>query len=133
MRYFFFFFFKQKTAYELRISDWSSDVCSSDLHFSDFIVDGSLCQHPPYHGVVYGWTIVTARLARPSDRVLDHGFLRRLISRAAMFETQGGCHHPRAVADFAQPIFVIDAHNPPINALGPLILHGIARLNFQPR
>src|SRR3546814_8202606 len=27
----FFFFFKQKTAYEMRISDWSSDVCSSDL------------------------------------------------------------------------------------------------------
>src|SRR3546814_4696905 len=27
-----FFFFKQKTAYELRISDWSSDVCSSDLN-----------------------------------------------------------------------------------------------------
>src|SRR3546814_2927254 len=31
MMYFLFFFFKQKTAYEMRISDWSSDVCSSDL------------------------------------------------------------------------------------------------------
>src|SRR3546814_4527647 len=30
----FFFFFKQKTAYEMRISDWSSDVCSSDLMFT---------------------------------------------------------------------------------------------------
>src|SRR3546814_1725974 len=29
-----FFFFKQKTAYEMRISDWSSDVCSSDLLFT---------------------------------------------------------------------------------------------------
>src|SRR3546814_18082570 len=29
---FFVLFFKQKTAYEMRISDWSSDVCSSDLH-----------------------------------------------------------------------------------------------------
>src|SRR3546814_10635093 len=29
--FFDFFFFKQKTAYEMRISDWSSDVCSSDL------------------------------------------------------------------------------------------------------
>src|SRR3546814_8924603 len=29
-----FFFFKQKTAYEMRISDWSSDVCSSDLLFA---------------------------------------------------------------------------------------------------
>src|SRR3546814_11982387 len=31
--YVFFFFFKQKTAYEMRISDWSSDVCSSDLAY----------------------------------------------------------------------------------------------------
>src|SRR3546814_3860765 len=31
VNYFLFFFFKQKTAYEMRISDWSSDVCSSDL------------------------------------------------------------------------------------------------------
>src|SRR3546814_3633665 len=29
------FFFKQKTAYEMRISDWSSDVCSSDLAYQD--------------------------------------------------------------------------------------------------
>src|SRR3546814_5316233 len=29
------FFFKQKTAYEMRISDWSSDVCSSDLTLAD--------------------------------------------------------------------------------------------------
>src|SRR3546814_3141622 len=34
----FFFFFKQKTAYEMRISDWSSDMCSSDLPQPD---------HPP--------------------------------------------------------------------------------------
>src|SRR3546814_7021685 len=31
IRFIFFFFFKQKTEYEMRISDWSSDVCSSDL------------------------------------------------------------------------------------------------------
>src|SRR3546814_4291925 len=34
-----FFFFKQKTAYDMRISDWSSDVCSSDLEAEDFSVD----------------------------------------------------------------------------------------------
>src|SRR3546814_6917886 len=33
---FIFFFFKQKTAYEMRISDWSSDVCSSDLAIAIF-------------------------------------------------------------------------------------------------
>src|SRR3546814_3364651 len=36
----FFFFFKQKTAYEMRISDWSSDVCSSDLGAGDDHLDG---------------------------------------------------------------------------------------------
>src|SRR3546814_1506392 len=35
----FFFFFKQKTAYEMRISDWSSDVCSSDLRFDNRLAD----------------------------------------------------------------------------------------------
>src|SRR3546814_7743965 len=34
-----FLFFKQKTAYEIRISDWSSDVCSSYLHFVDHRID----------------------------------------------------------------------------------------------
>src|SRR3546814_6998199 len=33
-----FFLFKQKTAYEMRISDWSSDVCSSDLPELDFVM-----------------------------------------------------------------------------------------------
>src|SRR3546814_19875615 len=36
----FFFFFKQKTAYEMRISDWSSDVCSSDLAGSVAVAGG---------------------------------------------------------------------------------------------
>src|SRR3546814_2750399 len=38
----FVFFFKQKTAYELRISDWSSDVCSSDLFDERVTVGGHL-------------------------------------------------------------------------------------------
>src|SRR3546814_5246939 len=36
-----FFFFKQKTAYEMRISDWSSDVCSSDLAAADAFIAGA--------------------------------------------------------------------------------------------
>src|SRR3546814_13936479 len=51
----FFFFFKQKTAYEMRISDWSSDVCSSDLN----IVAGSLDDYGTEDGILLG-----ARLAR---------------------------------------------------------------------
>src|SRR3546814_10299505 len=34
------YFFKQKTAYEMRISDWSSDVCSSDLIINEFVERG---------------------------------------------------------------------------------------------
>src|SRR3546814_6676801 len=41
----FFFLFKQKTAYEMRISDWSSDVCSSDLH--DGVAGGASLRLPP--------------------------------------------------------------------------------------
>src|SRR3546814_18511631 len=40
----FVFFFKQKTAYEMRISDWSSDVCSSDLVHLDGIVRGIILE-----------------------------------------------------------------------------------------
>src|SRR3546814_6723392 len=40
---FMFFFFKQKTAYEMRISDWSSDVCSSDLVGERKIMKALLC------------------------------------------------------------------------------------------
>src|SRR3546814_1236375 len=36
------FFFKQKTAYEVRISDWSSDVCSSDLLYKQNLLSTSL-------------------------------------------------------------------------------------------
>src|SRR3546814_4509938 len=39
----FFFFFKQKTAYEMRISDWSSDVCSSDLKDTETKIAAEQC------------------------------------------------------------------------------------------
>src|SRR3546814_9701876 len=42
-----FFLFKQKTAYEMRISDWSSDVCSSDLNKKDTkMLKGTMQQTP---------------------------------------------------------------------------------------
>src|SRR3546814_5169344 len=44
------FFFKQKTAYELRISDWSSDVCSSDLELRDRGGDRALWPRAPRTG-----------------------------------------------------------------------------------
>src|SRR3546814_2614157 len=59
----FFFFFKQKTAYEMRISDWSSDVCSSDLSKSntgpgygtiDFPIQRDSTGHPIPHKLRHG-------------------------------------------------------------------------------
>src|SRR3546814_5298151 len=41
----FFFFFKQKTAYEMRISDWSSDVCSSDLDQQHGVAEHVAVEH----------------------------------------------------------------------------------------
>src|SRR3546814_15721396 len=51
-----FFFFKQKTAYEMRISDWSSDVCSSDLPSAlapQGPADTSTIAHDAGHGFAY--------------------------------------------------------------------------------
>src|SRR3546814_7957844 len=48
--WFMLFFFKQKTAYELRISDWSSDVCSSDLPAPDQHIE-SRPHDPAFRGV----------------------------------------------------------------------------------
>src|SRR3546814_9723107 len=62
------FFFKQKTAYEMRISDWSSDVCSSDLE------------------IVLGWL-------QPRERLIEEDLaarfeVKRHIVREAIFELE---------------------------------------------
>src|SRR3546814_8228052 len=56
-----FFFFKQKTAYELRISDWSSDVCSSDLH-------AQVLQFQVFLDAVLGTFAAQARLLHTAER-----------------------------------------------------------------
>src|SRR3546814_14308921 len=67
-----FFFFKQKTAYEMRISDWSSDVCSSDLH-------GKLVSiRPAFDGIACQPLNPSVQLYRPRGNVAalyvaDHG------------------------------------------------------------
>src|SRR3546814_19453846 len=48
----FFFYFKQKTAYELRISDWSSDVCSSDLRALERLLQSPIFEGLPVHVVM---------------------------------------------------------------------------------
>src|SRR3546814_9779819 len=64
----FFFFFKQKTAYEMRISDWSSDVCSSDL-LTVTLLDGLvLARSAFHHSMNYRSVMVHGRgVALPPD------------------------------------------------------------------
>src|SRR3546814_4040947 len=69
------FFFKQKTAYEMRISDWSSDVCSSDLR--PLIVDaieearahGDLSENAEYHAAKERQGQVEATIGDLEDRL----------------------------------------------------------------
>src|SRR3546814_9230578 len=102
--YLFIFFFKQKTAYEMRISDWSSDVCSSDL-----ITTGDFATHrfaatlakkidlePALRALRRAWSVATAadlqqalacRLELGSRRDGSHT-ARHLQHRAELLELQ---------------------------------------------
>src|SRR3546814_13489054 len=70
-----FFFFKQKTAYEMRISDWSSDVCSSDLIAStevapaDVFVIAVPTPHDEEHRPDIGHVLSAARAIAPKLEV----------------------------------------------------------------
>src|SRR3546814_1712722 len=55
-----FFFFKQKTAYEMRISDWSSDVCSSDLYYDK--IDGMIYGDNADQGYIRGRSFAHPKL-----------------------------------------------------------------------
>src|SRR3546814_6910623 len=100
----FFFFFKQKTAYEMRISDWSSDVCSSDLrscHPLDSAgviavlgavsaaIDGlSTCRRPlsrqlqPVEHAAFGFVALAAIGRRRWPEAVEHAPPPRQIGRA---------------------------------------------------
>src|SRR3546814_8705989 len=97
----FCFFFKQKTAYEMRISDWSSDVCSSDLlQHGRGIVPGAVGRavglQPKrlFVSVVTGIPAVDRHVdtAAESQAIVDHDYLlvmragRRKIGRASCRE-----------------------------------------------
>src|SRR3546814_16715321 len=80
-----FFFFKQKTAYEMRISDWSSDVCSSDLSLA-------------LHAEIAPRTMFYMRYQegfRPGGLAIESDFVRRFRNdRTATFEF--GARHGQA-------------------------------------
>src|SRR3546814_11882790 len=92
------FFFKQKTAYAMRISDWSSDVCSSDLAVKDDILDQ--CQ-------------TTVRL---EDAFIDLAFEMGPVPGMTPKEIK---KYIRYIADWRlgqigfKPIYMIDEHTLP--------------------
>src|SRR3546814_6907272 len=82
----YFVFFKQKTAYEMRISDWSSDVCSSDLY--DLPIVGDVRGN----GFFYGIELVKDKATKESfndeetERVL-YGFLSKKLFENGLYES----------------------------------------------
>src|SRR3546814_11744491 len=97
----FFFFFKQKTAYEMRISDWSSDVCSSDLLQSRLAVIGGV------RGNVQQNQFPSIRVLQLQTSGLN-GLISAQVDRAA------GALHPQALAHaggYANAHVAVDKHN----------------------
>src|SRR3546814_6369483 len=80
-----FFFFKQKTAYEMRISDWSSDVCSSDL---DEPVAGATVGAQDHRAATLEHRSALAIDIRPLGlgRAPDHGVIGAVRAPAAEIE-----------------------------------------------
>src|SRR3546814_5618625 len=89
----FFFFFKQKTAYDMRISDWSSDVCSSDLtRFDPFLQQ--LVGGLPVNGLV----ILAAQQRSLANRLF--------FGVSGWPDATAWCCHPRPLRYTRLPLFV---------------------------
>src|SRR3546814_1563060 len=86
---YYLFFFKQKTAYEMRISDWSSDVCSSDLHLARGFDQRF---HPQRFGAL------AVRAARGAELECAHAALAHVGEAVECSDGAGGhavARHPR--------------------------------------
>src|SRR3546814_6469654 len=113
-----FFFFKQKTAYEMRISDWSSDVCSSDLTLSSTLISiSSSCllagfaapvvisrlvgeAHEPVDRVrIHHRVAARGLFERPAEQQLAHRHLHLLAGQ----RVRDRCHRGVAVQQFGDP------------------------------
>src|SRR3546814_3104884 len=83
-----FFFFKQKTAYELRISDWSSDVCSSDLRKAVLALDRGA-------RILVGDVAIAGFLAPLGAEIFDRSVIQQAVD-AAPDRQRVEVVHPRA-------------------------------------
>src|SRR3546814_3849091 len=97
-----FFFFKQKTAYEMRISDWSSDVCSSDLSAAALAFGASL----------RGWRIDTYR-TRQAEKA------KPTLKQITLVSSDAGAAWERRSAVAAGVAFTRELVSEPANILYP--------------
>src|SRR3546814_9623246 len=86
-----FFFFKQKTAYEMRISDWSSDVCSSDLkhHVRIHLEETAIA--------VPGETGIARRRRKPLDRLVVEAQVQHRVHHAGHGYARAGAHRHQKI------------------------------------
>src|SRR3546814_10368189 len=85
------FCFKQKTAYEVRISDWSSDVCSSDLSIA--LCGDALWAGPAGRALAEGFAELEARAALGPREIAPESLaplVRTLLDETAVRPPQGG-------------------------------------------
>src|SRR3546814_4166061 len=116
---FVFFFFKQKTAYEMRISDWSSDVCSSDLYASEMVsyadlilpdttylerhdcislLDRPICDAEGVADAIRQPVVAPDRDVRPfQDVLIDLG---ARLGLPGLVNADGGAKYPGGYADY---------------------------------
>src|SRR3546814_6909037 len=88
------FFFKQKTSYEMRISYWSSDVCSSDLHLGNGLAPlGRLAEALHLGGNDIDFLVVRQVVQRRHDRPAVHlrlvDLLRAVIKPGRIAQKNG--------------------------------------------
>src|SRR3546814_4346094 len=79
-----FFFFKQKTAYEMRISDWSSDVCSSDLIallLSAIAIDLRSTAWTAFCGFLFSLAALTSLVSFPFPIVMGFIYWRERLPK----------------------------------------------------
>src|SRR3546814_18720954 len=110
--FFIFFFFKQKTAYEMRISDWSSDVCSSDLLGVADVVTKSVGTSNPYN-------MIRATFEALGDQTSPKSVAQRRGKTDSDLITRGGASDPAAEAEDAAVTAYDEGRNEDKDMPGP--------------
>src|SRR3546814_6146762 len=104
-----FFFFKQKTAYEMRISDWSSDACSSDLHVDTVAPGGDIEQRD---GIAAGLPSIELGIeglpGPPVGVIGEEGFAVDEVAQCTGLAAQVTDHVPEI--DAMPPVGMTDPH-----------------------